>query len=314
MTLDEIRREIWTNLGEPTDLDPAEDVSYNGGPLLTWVANEAQRQIAVWKDFVTGRRIRFRELFGSDFMRLTKTGGTLAANPAPSGWVIDLDDGSPIVGDINQRFKGWIFECRGQRRVVVDHDESNLLTLSSPISPVPEIGDEYSLYKRFVFMLSEGAQYAAEHYVLPQVNGQKSEGNLIEVLKISDMVDKSVLTKAQKNENFIRRSDEVSFPRAWYRFGSRIVFDSAPPEERWYELEYYRLPAAMVEATDEPEIPEMFHYALVLWGTEWGMRRQRENSEKYATGQDLQRFMRTMLSQYEMEYDRESDSGIYRKV
>ena len=308
MTLEEIMREVWVNLGEPTDIDPETDTSYQGGPILRWVANEAQRQIAVWKDFVSGRRVRFRELFASEFFRMITRSGTLAAAPlGPTA--LDLDDGSPIVGDINQRYKGWVIEVRGQRRLIVDHSEDNVITVFPAFSPEPEIGDEFKLYKRFSWMLRPGAQYAEDHLTLPGVNRERAEGNLVEILKITDLQDKRALIKAPRGENFAKDMDSVSFPRLWYRFGNKLVFDAAPPEERWYDMEYYRLPGDMVGLEDMPEIPEMFHYALVLWGTEWGMRRARENSEKYATGQDLQRFMRTMLTQYEMEYDRDHDSG-----
>jgi hypothetical protein len=89
-----------------------------------------------------------------------------------------------------------------------------------------------------------------------------------------------------------------------------LIFDEAIGDSRWFEAEYYRLPTDVTADDDNLDLPEMFHYGVVLWGIEWGLRRDRENSEKYSTKRDLVDFMRHKKSQYDMEYEREFDHGI----
>jgi len=51
---------------------------------------------------------------------------------------------------------------------------------------------------------------------------------------------------------------------------------------------------ALVNASDEPEIPDQYHYGLVLWTIEWGYRRNGESGDKYSTKRDFIDFMRSV--------------------
>lgn len=301
-------RQVWENLGEPTDLDPTEDISHQGGPLLRWVINEGQRQVASWKDPQTRAQLRLRNLFSSLYFQMKTAEGTLTVD-APSAVEVDLDDGTPIIGGTGQRYRGWILEIGGVREVIMDYSDLRVATLMRPLPVTPSAGDSFKLYKNFVYLMQPGAANVDVHLQLPEQNYDRQEGNLIDVLKVLDLQDRSALSKATHGQNFIRNLGQTGTPRSWYRFGNRLVMDSAPLEPRWYEMEYYRMPSELTELTQESELPEQFHYGIILWCTEWGLRRSRETDEKYSTKRDFTDFMRTVKSQYDVEFERSSDYG-----
>jgi len=309
MTLDEVRRELWQQLGEPTDLDPSEDTQYNGGPLLNWVINEGQREIASWRDPQLGWVIRMRNLYDFFFFQMSSKTGTLGTN-ASSTTQITLP--TSIAKDGEDRYNGWILEWNNDRKLIMDfNDTTKVATVHEPFSAVPQSGDEVSLYHNFYYLLPSTHPWVSEHIQVPgKTDSYRSTGNLQEILKISDLERERVLSKAGRTDNFIRSRTDIGDPQSWYRFGNRLVFDEAVDDSRWFEAEYYRLPTEVVEDDDILDLPEMFHYGVVLWGIEWGLRRDRENSEKYSTKRDLVDFMRHKKSQYDMEYERDFDHGI----
>lgn len=308
MTLEEVRRQIWENLGEPTDLDPDTDVSYIGGPLLNWVVNEAQRQLSMWKDPITRMQVRFHNLFGTLYFSMSVVEGVLSQAPE-SETRVDLYSGGAIPETDLQRYRSWILRINGEQRLIVDYDENNVATLLRPLSTLPSIGDEYKLFKRHVYLLRADDPWASEHVALPAEVGRLREGNFSEILKITDLQERVGLSKAPHGANFIRYNESTGTPRQWYRFANRVVMDQAPVEPRWYEMEYYRLPSVVSEPEDVPEIPEQFHYGLVLWGTEWGLRRAREADQKYSAKRDLIDFMRSTKTEWDVEFERSSDHG-----
>jgi len=306
MTLEEIRLEIWKALGEPTDLDPSTDTSYNGGPYLTFVANMAQRRIASYKT-VKGRIIRLPNLVGDLFFKSKVIKGSLEIGGSTSTVELPVGD----VGTQDDRYNGWIFEVNGETRLIVDYDgASRTATLSEDLSSAPEMGDEYSLYKSFSLLVPSSHAWASEHIILPEVSDRwRADGNLIEVLKIEDLANERTLGHAARGASFVTLRTSTGDPTEWYRFGNKIYFNYAPEEEQWFRMEYYRTPTDMSAPTDEPEIPEQFHYGVILWGIEWGYRREGESNEKYSTKRDFQGFMERTVENLDIAGERSFGQG-----
>jgi hypothetical protein len=309
MLLEEIRNEIWQNLGKPTDLDPSSDTSYNGGPYLTFVANMAQRRVASYK---TQREhiMRFNTLKGDMYFKNTIIEGTLESDGTTSTVILPSGD----VGAGDDRYNGWVLKINGTYRLIVDYVTSTRTgTLHEDLSTAPATGDTYSLYKKFSYLLPSGHAWVSEHIQLPATTDRYlNDGNFLEILKIEDLDQNRKLVKAKRGRSFVTLQTSTGDPQKWYRYGNKLIFDFAPEEEKWFRMEYYRLPIDMIVDSDEPELPEEFHYALVLWGTEWGYRREGESNEKYSTKLDFKEFMEQTLQELDIADEREFSYGSMR--
>ena len=310
MTLSELRLEIWNNLGKPTDLDPASDVSYGGVPYLTYVANMAQRRVASYKTN-RGHIMRFNTLKGEMYFKNTVITGTLDAAGTTSTVVFPSGD----VGAGDDRYNGWVVKTGSEYRIIVDYVTSTrTATLHDTLSTAPASGDSYELYKKFSYFLPSTHAWVSEHIQLPGTSDRYlNDGNFLEVLKIEDLDQETKLKKAQRGRSFVTLQTSTGDPQEWYRYGNRLIFDYAPEEEKWFRMEYYRMPLNMSAAEDEPELPEEFHYALVLWGTEWGYRREGESNEKYSTKLDFKEFMEQTLQELDISDEREFTYGSIRR-
>lgn len=306
MDLDTIANEIWKNLGEIPDLNPATDVSDGGNPMLHHVANLAQRRIASYKT-LRGRILRLNNLVGEMYFKSSIIEGTLDAAGSTTTVVFPSGD----VGAGDDRYNGWIVKVGTSYKIIMDYDTATrTATVHEAFSTAPASGDTYGLYKKFSILLESDHAWAGEHLILPTVTDRwRSEGNLLEVLKIEDLEDGRSLSKATRGEGFVGIQTSTGDPTRWYRFGNKLYFDYAPEEEKWFKLEYYRLPTEMALGTDSPEIPEQFHYGIILWGTEWGYRREGESNEKYSTKKDFQEFMEQTISGMDVEDERSFTGG-----
>lgn len=310
MTLELLRNEIWQQIGEPSDLDPSSDTSYNGGPFLTWVVNEGQRHVASWKDVQAGGRVmRLPQLIGEMFHKTTVWTGTLTDN----GTLTQVTLPGSIGGGEADRYNGWILEVNGEYKLVVDYLNYQA-TVHEEFSSAPATGDSFALYKRFDIMLVDSDPWASEHLILPeQTTRFRTEGHLIQVLKVEDVQEQRELKVAAKPEAYTANLVSVGTPGRWWVDGNRLFYNEAWDEPKWLRITYYRLPTDMVVAVDEPEVPEQYHYGIVLWGCWWGFRRQQENAAAYSLKRDFEDFMRSTVSVADISSEKRSDAGYLRR-
>ena len=309
MTLEEIRNEIWKATGELTDLDPSTDTSYNGGPYLNFVIKMAQDRIASYKT-MRGRILRFNHLIGEMFHKEAPISATLASDGTTSTIVLP----STSFDGNDDQYNGWIVKSGGEYRLIMDYVGSTYTaTLNDDLSTAPAAGDEITVYKRFAYLLPSVHPWAADHIVLPSTTDKyRADGNLFEILNIDDINENTHLAHSQKGKTFVTQLTTIGDPTSWYRFGNKIYFDSAPDEAKWFRLEYYRMPLEMTLDADEPDLPEPFHYAIVLWGIEWVYRREGESSEKYSTKRDFVEFMEQTLMAVDVQDERNFTRGVLR--
>jgi len=323
MTLDLLRDEIWRGLGEPTDLDPDSDTTYNGGPLLTYVCNEAQRQIAMYKDPTTNRRVRFRNLIAELFFKAKVIQGATA----PTGTVAtstSIKLSSTYIGLQADRYNGWVISTGSDVRLLVDGASTSGVysaTIHQSWGTVPSNSASYSLYKDFYYLLSNGDSWltnpAGEHIQLPTTNSvaTRPEGNFLDILRVEDMENQRQIPRAPRTAEWAGNFVSPGDPQEWRRNGKKLQFNTPGNAEHWYRLTYYRLPTEMrqSQASDKPEIPEMFHYGIVLWGLWWGCRRNRESGAAYSAKKDFEDFMRNTMDNYEIANEFQNISGKLRR-
>jgi hypothetical protein len=313
MTAAEMMQRVWQALGEPSDLDPATDVQYNGGPLLLWYVNEGQREIAKWKDPQTGKPLRIYDLYSSIPYKTSVLSATITTvNNTTSPYYVTLD----TVGTETDRYNDWVLEVTsgdadGAKRYVVDSDAGSLY-VDSAFTTAPSIGDTVSLYKRFDLLLPATHAWASEHIALPSASDlARNTGNLLEVLSLVDIKNKLELDVCDDAERFPATLLDVGDPKKWYRYGNAIFYDrNVDTDDLWLRMEYYRAPTDMDLTTNtEPDIPEIFHMAIVLWAIWYGYKNMLESSKAYSTKLDLADEMKRTTSQFDVRKSRLNAGG-----
>lgn len=308
MTLAEIRTEIWNDIGRPSNLDPSTDTSYSSGPYLTFVANEGQRRIAMWKA-PNGRQLRFHQLLSEVMFQSQVITGSLTT-ATTTGLTFD----SSMERNADQ-YEGWVAEItsgtqNGQRRIITAYAVDGSSTVHEAYTTAPAAADTYRCYKRFWYLLPSTHLWIADHITLPgEQDRYRAEGNYLQPLKIVDMAEQRVLERAAHTESYDATLTEYGDSSEWYRFGNKIYLDKNQRDEKWFRMEYYRLPTELSADADEPEIPEEFHFGIVLFGRWWGYQRQQELRSAWAAKQDFNEFMGTTKTELDVESERETASG-----
>lgn len=307
MTFAQLREEAYRMVGTLTYLNPATDVSYGGQPYLNWVINEAIRQLSGWVDPETSVVHRFPFLKGTLLFKSSYYEGTLTSDGTDTTIVFSTE----VTGTDDNQYKDWIVECNGENYLIYEHDgATRTATIAGTWETIPAIGDTFKLYKRFSFLAPSSFAWVNEHILIPNnTNTILADGNLAEVLKIKDITNKSELIQANQAESFISSITDSGIPSNWYRFGNKVVFNVAPDEEIWYEMEFYRAPSALVNDNDVPELPESYHYGIILWVRQWGYSRMQDFKAAYSAKKDLIDFMRSKVTMLDASKERNDNNG-----
>jgi hypothetical protein len=308
MTAADMMQRVWEALGEPGNMDPATDISYNGGPVLLWYVNEGQREVAKWKDPQSGKPVRIHDLNSVvPYKSCVIEAAITAVNNTTSPYSITVD----TVGTEADRYNDWVVEITsgdadGEKRYIVDSD-TGVLYVDSVFTADPAVADTVKLYKRFDLLLPSTHAWAAEHIALPAVSDlARNTGNLLEVLSIVDIKNKTELESVNDAERFPAGMTDTGNPNKWYRYGNAVYYDkNVDTDDLWLRMEYYRTPLDMDLTTNtEPDIPEIFHMAIVLWATWWGYKMTLESSKAYSTKLDLESEMKRTTSQFDIRKSR----------
>lgn len=314
MTVEEMMVDVFEVLGEPSYLNiysaaGAVDATLTGSQrILQWL-NRGYRRVLSWK-WPSGAQVRFPAMEGkTHFRTVVKSGSVQDASVASSGEAayVDLSGLGPTDG----LYEGWIVEIdsgtgSGQKRRVVQYVGAtgrcyvNKDWDTEPEGPTSTTSSTYKLYKDFVRLCSSTDSEAADNVVLDP------NTTALAILKIVDTNDGEVIEPAERTETFSENTIQTGVPTEYYRRENDIVFDVAVEDERWYSLEYVKMPAALAALTDVPKIPEIFHDAITLYAHWLGLRNAQEWSGAYATKKDLEDLMLSAKTQIEQSFERET--------
>jgi len=309
VTLSELRLRIWDALGKPTDLDPSTDTQDGESPLLNYYVNEGQRQIALWKDPVTMRRVHIQSLVSSlNYSSTTLTDTVSGVGMSNFPYYVDLT----TLTQADDRYNDWYLVINGEIRKVVDYDGTNRRCyVHDTFDTTPAVADTAYLYKDFDYLLPSTHAWIDEHIQLPgTTDAYRATGNLLEVISLIDMTNERTLDRGLKGSNYVLNHNTYGDPSEWIRFGNKLIYDRPIDGDIWFKLEYYRLPTDMSNATDEPELPAPYHYAIVLWGIWHGLMRTGEASAVQLAWNNLTNYMRSTYGQKEVEDMRMNAQGV----
>lgn len=291
MTLSEMRSEVWEDVGEPTQLDPA---TVAGAARLNRWINKAYKKVLMWR-FPDGTLLRFPCMDGELFFKtVTVTGSVVAADTE----TVTLDSSA---GSGDDQYKGWILDAGGGAREIVDYDgPSRIATVHTVYGTAPTVGATYTMYKRWMRLCESGGVGASENIVLSPL------AQFLAPKKVTDIERFIDLTPALRHDAFSLTVLASGIPRQYMMLGNDLVFDYPVDEERWYRMEYARMPPDLVADSDVPEIPPYWDEAILLWAEARAHRWQQDFSASYALKKDLEQFMAESKQQAELQYEREA--------
>jgi len=302
MTLQQIIRDVYEALGEPSDLEYKDDfdvidVASDGWHKLVDYVNNACLGIATWK-FPDKRTIRFR--FLEDVASLTTVFETatvaISATSMPviettlTNLTVDAYAGCAI------RIGSNVYRVRYSRPDPFTVPNVDLM-LDGPITVAA--GTTIELSKRDYRFINQtidpftttptGIAYTA------------SNGAPLEITNIYDLTTNSELSLLKKYDPLVAIQASFQTPSQYYKLAQGIRFDSYPTVSSNYAVRYMRGPRVLsyLDIDAEPELPMQFHEAIILHALWWGYRRMQENTSAYSTKQDLT----DMLSRVRTEYD-----------
>lgn len=292
MTLEEIRTAVWEELGEPSNCAPTDATGL--ARLNSWI-NRGYKKILYWR-FGDGTQVRFPATEGECYFKTVVVTGTLASATTTT---MTFDSSA---GASDDQYNGWVAETGSDVSLIVDYDgASRTATIAKALSAAPS--GTYSLYKRHMKFCETGDVGADENILLSSVNEIK------EIQKLVLLEDQTVMETAQRTETFVDGLLSPGTPCSYMRRGAQIIFDCPVDEELWFHLEYARIPPDLTADADEPELPETFHEAVMLWALWRGYHWLQEADMAYSTKRDLIDFMATTLQPRELAGERE-DAGI----
>jgi hypothetical protein len=288
MTLSEIRTDVWEELGEPPNCDPATPAGL--ARLDGWI-NRGYKKILFWK-FPDGSRVQFPATEGEVFFKSHIVTGTISSGTTKT---VTLDASA---GANDGQYNGWVLDASSLLTLIVAYDgSSRTATLATTLAAAPT--GAYSLYKRFMKLAKASDVGAGENIILSSVSAIK------EVQKIICLEDETEIVPAERTETFANGLTSPGRPSSYFRRGAQIIFDCPMDEELWYHMEYVRIPPDLTLDTDEPEMPETFHEAIMMWALWRGYHWMQETDMAYSTKRDIIDFMSTTRSPGEMSLDRE---------
>lgn len=298
MNFGTIRSIVQAELGDKTDL-----AAGAGLTALDAAINRAQVAVANWKDPQTDRLIRFKELYSDfDFQWTVYEDKAVAASCTTTSIIVTY-----FIAKDDDQYNDWILEFNGERRVIVDFTgATGTFTLASALTAAPTLtaADTISIYKRFAMILPSTDTWVSEHISKPAASTtHKLGGGLVDIVKVVKLEDGTEITRSDRGEFQYSDLTSVGDPSSWFLMGNRLFFNSAPDAADWFRTEYYRVPNNMSADSDEPELPESFHDAIVMLSTEWGFRRYGEDESAYLVMQRMINFMRRTKNPWDVMTD-----------
>lgn len=329
MTLNEAVQALYETLGEPTDFRPTGtdyvtlDNTTTGYARLARLLNDGQTACANYKPS-RGAQIRFSNLIATTNVTVKEINTTFDIENTDSTkiYINKADLPNPTILETNTegRFEDSYLTIDGTT-YTVDYDNFDLATgrweiylntsrdLTSPVRDV-------QIRKNSFMFLPKTHPWVGENFRAPSVLSHGvAKGNLTYVLKINNLTDTEELTRASSGEDFLFTEAEFSTPTEYILLGKTIKFDTVPDNLTRFAVDYYRTPSRISDGGEDFEIPEQFHYGILMWATWQGLLsiHELETSNYYKS--NYYNFMSTTKNDNDYKWERtvEGSSSIRSK-
>jgi len=287
--LSDLTTELWEELGKPAPLDPS--TATGKARLVLWV-NKAYKKVLFWK-FPDGTQLRFKACEAVTYFQSVSVSGTIVSATATA---VQLD--ANALNDVNH-YVGWVIMVNGGNpRLIVGQDGNRTVTVHDSYGTTVPSGT-YTLIKRFFKFCASSDPAVSENIALDPTT------QIIEVLKVTDIKRYWDLQPALRSDPFSFTQLVQSYPRQYVHFGDQIIMDYPAFPGIWYRMEYVFEPPDLVNDDDEPQMPDFWQDAIIMWAVYRGQRWMEDFSAAYMTKRDLMDFMSLTRQQDEMSKERE---------
>ena len=289
MTLNEMVLEVWNLIGEPTDIDPTDgtvnpdesnvDIGTTGYQRILRTLNQAQIAIVTHKN-VRGRQFRWKSGVSNVYSRLAPQAYEITVAGTKGDWTISTD-----FAGLDDSLNLHLVRVGQTVYRIVDSENDGTLSLDSPLE-------------------SDVIEGAAIHTVAQPIT---LPDDLWIVHKIFDTSTQRELERSGRTDSFVELSDQ-GHSSQYHQVGNTVFFDRVDFDaEHNYLVIYKRMPLNMGPA-QQTELPENFHWGLVLWACGWGYWRQQDAGERRNMRDEFEEFMRLRQTE-EMAIGDVSDHG-----
>lgn len=290
MTVEDIMEEVYELAGEPSDLDPVDavsgdyDITETGAIRMLRAINRGMEKVSQHIMRRGGRRFRWRGQVKTTYLTATVLNGTTDDTSTVS--IVDLDASHDGTDD---GYRNYVLDIDDETRLVIDSDATTV-TVGRALSSAPASGTDYTLCPRYV---------------------TAPTARFLEISKMYDLENQTILDRNSREDAFIGTLDSNGDPAQYRLVGDTIYFDVAPDDTRTFMVEYYAMPTLLTALTDVPEIPENFHWAIVLWATAWALGRQADHEGKYSFLQQFRDYMDETQTQYDLQFNHDKTQASY---
>lgn len=328
MTLDEAVLTLYETLGEPTDFRPTGadwvtlDPTSTGYQRLANLLNSGQTACANFKTR-RGSQIRFGNLVANTNVTIKEISAPFDIDGLdPYKMYINKSDlPNPAIPELSTsgRFENSFFTIYDET-YDVDWDNYDDVTGRWEIyltEPVPTDPTDRTVYitKNSFYFLPPSHPWVGENFREPTtISYGTPKGNLTYVLKINNLTDQEEVRRANMNEDFLQTYNENDTPTEFVLFGKEIRFNTIPPTGTRFNVEYYRTPTRLSDGGENFEIPEQFHYGIIMWATWQGLIRLHELETAILFKRDWFDFMNITKNDNDYKWERTIEgSGTIRR-
>ena len=312
MNVQELLTGSWETVGKPSNLMPGTwdtngnlsfdtSLSLVSTVSLLGLVNRGYKRVCGYK-FPRGTLLRFNELEKSVYFSSKVIEGT-AVGGASTYVTLDSNADIYLAGSANDDvLNGWIVELTGgtgdgQVRLITDYDgTSRQASVHVDWSTTPDATSEYKVYKNFFKVLDIGSTEASYGIAV-------DKGRYLASTSILDLKRERALNKKVRDEKFATLITDSGDPYVWWEQGQRVYFDRAVDESRWFEFRYMETPESLTTYDQEPQIPEIWHEAIILWVRWYYFLGERETEAAYGARRDFENHMETTKMQWDFRME-----------
>jgi hypothetical protein len=328
MTLDEAVLTLYETLGEPTDFRPTGpdwvtlDPTSAGYIRLANLLNSGQTACANFKQR-RGAQVRFGNLIANTNVTVKEVSVAfdIDALDTYKMYINKADLPNPLTPEVTTsgRFENSFFTIYDET-YTVDWDNYDAVTdrweiyLSEPV-PTDPTDRTTIINKNSFYFLPSSHPWVGENFREPSTIAYGvAKGNLTYVLKINNISDQEEIKKADLAEDFLNTYNEFETPTEYILFGKEIRFNTIPSDGTRFNVEYYRTPSRLSDGGEIFEIPEQFHYGIIMWATWQGLIRLHELETALLFKRDWYDFMNSTKNDNDYKWERTNEgSGTIRR-
>lgn len=201
-----------------------------------------------------------------------------------------------------EEFSNSVMSISGSSYKVMVVTETSSTSWAFQLYPVPSETEDVSYSESITDIFLGLNEFLVESGTGTDAYSIQLPARVYQILRIDDYQSNTEVLKANNKEDLVTKGNASSTgtPAYYLNLGSRVIFDTALNEKRWYKLELFQQPVSLTALDDTFGIPEPFQQAILFW-CQWKMSfRERQDA---ITTSNYRRILDAELMSVRDEYD-----------